>query len=114
MTILHPWGQTSDGRHIHITSVEQGSQPELVCPQCHGIFIPVQGPVLAWHFRHHAENILCNYEPESTLHLVAKQKICELLQLSYPRHYIGFQERSFPVELGRLIGVYLHSSNMTK
>jgi len=102
MTILHPWGKLNDGRFIHITSVDV-STPQLTCPQCGEPLIPVQGQILAHHFRHHAENALCNYEPESTLHLVAKQKICELLRLSYPRFYIGFEDRSFPVELGRLI-----------
>jgi hypothetical protein len=103
MAILHPWGRTSNGRFVHISNVQSGSMPELACPQCSGALIPVQGPLLAHHFRHHAENLLCNYEPESTLHLVAKQKICELLQLSYPRFYLGFEKRSFPIELGRLL-----------
>jgi len=104
MPILHPWGKMSDGRFVHIESVAPGSTPNLACPQCSGVLIPVQGTILAWHFRHQAENILCNYEPESTLHLVAKQKICEMLQLSYPRQHVGFNSTVFPVELGKLLG----------
>src|SRR5262252_4987819 len=103
MPILHPWGKTSDGRFVHITSAPHETVVGLTCPQCNGVLIPVLGQILAWHFRHQAENVLCNYEPESTLHLVAKQKICEMLQLSYPRQHIGFQERTFPVELGKLV-----------
>jgi hypothetical protein len=97
------WGLTTDGRLLHVDDAPRGLDCDCCCPQCRSRVIAVQGDERAWHYRHHSDDAVCHYSPESDIHKYAKQVICDSLQLSYPQWHVGFRNNQFPVDLGRLI-----------
>ena len=83
-------------RMVSIDAVMRGLMCECVCPQCHSRLVAVQGDVVRHHFRHYIEGAACPGARETALHLMAKQVICERLELTLPR-------TSFPVNLGKML-----------
>jgi hypothetical protein len=91
---------------ISVDAAVRGLACDCVCPECKGALVAAKGDILRHHFRHLADFSLCAHARETALHLFAKQIICERLELGYPKWHRGFQDKSFPVDLGRLLSVH--------
>ena len=64
------------GRIVHIQDATNGLSCGCICTECDELLEAVQGPKKEWHFRHsNATN--CTGGPETALHRLAKQIICE-------------------------------------
>jgi hypothetical protein len=88
------FGLRSDiGRMVSIEAVMRGLSCDCVCPACHGRLVAAKGDLLAHHFRHYAEDAVCVGARETALHMMAKQILCERLELTLPR-------TAYLVELG--------------
>lgn len=65
------------GQLIHISEVENGLQPDCVCPACKSPLVARKGSLKVHHFAHAAES---NCQPETVMHLLGKQLLAEKIE----------------------------------
>lgn len=68
-----------NGRLVHISEVENGLQPDCVCPACASPLVARKGSLKVHHFAHAAES---NCQPETVMHLLCKQLLAEKVEAS--------------------------------
>ena len=66
-----------DGRLVHISEVENGLQPECLCPACESPLVARKGSLKIHHFAHAAES---DCQPETLLHILGKQLLVEKVE----------------------------------
>ena len=77
------FGESEDGRILHISQVESGLACRCVCPGCKDRLVARKGLEKAPHFAHHGE-VPCGHALESALHKLAKEVIDERRELLLP------------------------------
>lgn len=91
-----PFGQDATGRIISIDAVSRGLACELFCPECKSPLVAVKGDILQHHFRHYST--ACEHAAETTLHLFAKQCICDQPELLALPKFQGL-----PITMGKVV-----------
>lgn len=65
------------GQLVHISEVENGLQPDCVCPACASPLVARKGSLKVHHFAHAAES---NCQPETVMHLLGKKLLAEKVE----------------------------------
>ncbi len=73
-----------DGELWHVDSVERGLPCKCTCFLCGRALIAKKGEILDHHFAHAADDVNCNPQPETLVHLYAKQQVAKLPELILP------------------------------
>lgn len=82
--VMHPVGRARDGRIVHVRDAQRGLASGISCLTCHQAFIAVQGPLIAWHFRHYSENPACHGSVMSDAHDYAQDILLNASQITLP------------------------------
>lgn len=84
-----PFAVAPDGTMAAVADVENGLACNCTCPDCRQPMIAVQGPVVAWHFRHATDAIgsKCHNAPETAVHRMAKQILTRTSAIALPKFY---------------------------
>jgi hypothetical protein len=72
-------------RLIHVSDVSRGRACGAVCVACGGILVAKKGAVRKHHFAHFA-GVACTGAPETVLHILAKELVSELDQITLPAY----------------------------
>ncbi len=83
------YGETADGKLVHIRTVERGLKCGCVCPDCkRPLVAKTKADKVTPHFAHHGP--ACGGGPETALHKLAKQIIAEKLVLVVPERVASY------------------------
>jgi len=103
------FGESEDGRILHISQVESGLACRCVCPGCKDRLVARKGLEKAPHFAHHGE-VPCGHALESALHKLAKEVLDERRELLLPEisatlageTLLSFEARTYRFDEARL------------
>lgn len=103
--VMLPYGESSNGRMLHISEVVSGRDCGCKCPGCGALLVAKKGELRVHHFAH-ASGASCSGAFETAIHKLAKQVIAERGELLLPPIIAKCGGESRPVrEAGRLVGL---------
>lgn len=73
----------NDGKLVHVSEVENGFQPDCLCPSCKQPLIARKGNLKVHHFAHSTDH---NCQSETVVHILGKQIIAEKIQSALSRN----------------------------
>jgi hypothetical protein len=82
-----------DGQLVHISDVSRGRACGAVCAACGGTLVAKKGAVRKHHFAHFA-GVTCTSAPETVLHILAKELVSELDQITLPPYVFVIERKT--------------------